>query len=71
MDNDIFGHVNNVNYYSYFDTNINQFLIEQAGFEAKTSLQIGFIVESCCRYLSSVSYPEMLIGGLRIAKNRQ
>tara|TARA_R110002167_G_scaffold20156_2_gene74121 strand:+ start:1763 stop:2212 length:450 start_codon:yes stop_codon:yes gene_type:complete len=68
MDNDMFGHVNNVNYYSYFDTIINQFLIEQGGFEPLTSSQIGFIVESSCRYLSPVSYPEKLVGGLRIGK---
>jgi len=68
MDNDMFGHVNNVNYYSYFDTIINQFLIEQGGFEPQISLQIGFIVESSCCYYSPVSYPEKLVGGLRIAK---
>lgn len=64
----MFGHVNNVNYYSYFDTVINQFLIEQAGFSPLESAQIGFIVESSCRYLSPVSYPEKLVGGLRIVK---
>lgn len=66
MDNDMFGHVNNVNYYSYFDTIINQFLIEQAGFEPLTSKQIGFIVKSSCNYISPVSYPQKLIGALRV-----
>jgi acyl-CoA thioester hydrolase len=66
MDNDMFGHVNNVNYYSYFDTVVNQFLIEQAGFEPMTSAQIGFIVKSNCSYIRSVSYPEELIGGFRV-----
>jgi acyl-CoA thioester hydrolase len=66
MDNDMFGHVNNVNYYSYFDTIINQFLIEQAEFVPQQSQQIGFIVKSSCRYISPVSYPQKLIGALRV-----
>ena len=66
MDNDMFGHVNNVNYYSYFDTIINQFLIEQAGFVPQKSQQIGFIVKSSCSYVSPVSYPQKLVGALRV-----
>jgi acyl-CoA thioester hydrolase len=66
MDNDMFGHVNNINYYSYFDTVVNQFLIEQADFEPMTSAQIGFIVKSNCDYISSVAYPEKLIGAFRV-----
>jgi acyl-CoA thioester hydrolase len=66
MDNDMFGHVNNINYYSYFDTVVNQFLIEQANFEPMTSAQIGFIVKSNCSYIRSVSYPEKLIGAFRV-----
>ncbi|PKH00349.1 thioesterase family protein [Paraglaciecola sp. MB-3u-78] len=66
MDNDMFGHVNNINYYSYFDTVVNQFLIEQAGFAPMTSAQIGFIVKSNCSYIRSVSYPEKLIGTFRV-----
>jgi acyl-CoA thioester hydrolase len=66
MDNDMFGHVNNVNYYSYFDTIINQFLIEQAGFVPQKSQQIGFIVKSSCSYDSPVSYPQKLVGALRV-----
>jgi len=68
MDNDMFGHVNNINYYSYFDTVVNQFLIEQANFEPMTSAQIGFIVKSNCSYIRSVSYPEKLIGAFRVAR---
>ena len=66
MDNDMFGHVNNVNYYSYFDTVINQFLIEHGGFVPMTSPQIGFIVKSSCNYIRAVSYPETLIGAFRV-----
>ncbi|QBY05877.1 acyl-CoA thioesterase [Thalassotalea sp. HSM 43] len=66
MDNDMFGHVNNVNYYSFFDTVINQFLIEYAGFEPNNSQQIGFIVSSQCQYFHSLCYPEKLIGAVRV-----
>ena len=66
MDNDMFGHVNNVNYYSYFDTVVNQFLIAQAGVNPMTSAQIGFIVKSSCHYISSVAYPQELIGAFRV-----
>jgi acyl-CoA thioester hydrolase len=66
MDNDMFGHVNNVHYYSYFDTIINQFLIEHAGFVPQTSQQIGFIVKSSCSYISPLSYPQKLLGALRV-----
>ena len=66
MDNDMFGHVNNINYYSYFDTVVNQFLIEQADFEPMTSEQIGFIVKSNCNYIRSVYYPEKLVGAFRV-----
>jgi acyl-CoA thioester hydrolase len=66
MNNDMFRHVNNINYYSYFDTVVNQFLIEQAGFNPMKSAQIGFIVKSSCNYLSSVAYPEKLIGVFRV-----
>nr|WP_112424275.1 thioesterase family protein [Thalassotalea crassostreae] len=68
MDNDIFGHVNNVNYYSYFDTVVNQFLIENAGFEPTKSEEIGFIVSSQCQYLHSIAYPDKLIGAFRVNK---
>ncbi|WP_299075194.1 thioesterase family protein [uncultured Paraglaciecola sp.] len=66
MDNDMFGHVNNVNYYSYFDTVINQFLITHADFAPMSSANIGFIVKSNCTYIRSVSYPEELIGAFRV-----
>jgi acyl-CoA thioester hydrolase len=68
MDNDMYGHVNNVNYYSYFDTVINQFLIEKAGFDPLTSKQIGFIVKSSCEYLRPVSYPQQLTGGFKVSR---
>lgn len=68
MDNDMYGHVNNVNYYSYFDTIVNQFLIERAGFDPVTSPQIGFIVKSSCEYLRPVGYPQKLTGGFKVMR---
>ena len=62
-DNDLFGHVNNVIYYSYFDTIVNQYLIEQGGFEPRTSQQIAYIVQSNCQYIKAISYPEKIQGG--------
>ena len=68
MDNDMYGHVNNVNYYSYFDTVINQFLIEKADFDPVTSKQIGFIVKSSCEYLRPVAYPQKLTGAFKVMR---
>lgn len=67
MDNDVYGHVNNVVYYSYFDTVINRVLIEEGGLDPAASEAIGLCVESGCRYVAPASYPEALDGGLRVA----
>lgn len=67
-DNDIYGHVNNVLYYSYFDTVINNYLIDSGRLDLEKSEVIGVCVESQCRYLESVTYPERLEAGLRIAE---
>jgi acyl-CoA thioester hydrolase len=66
MDNDVYGHVNNVTYYSYFDTVANAYLIEQGGLDVERSPVIGLVVESGCRYHAPVSYPERLRAGLRV-----
>ena len=67
MDNDVYGHVNNVVYYAYFDTVINRWLIEQGGLDIHGGPVIGLCVESMCRYLAPVAYPVDLEGGLRVA----
>ena len=67
-DDDAYGHVNNVVYYAYFDTVINRFLIEEGGLDPARSEAIGVCVESQCRYLSSISFPETVHAGLRVAK---
>jgi acyl-CoA thioester hydrolase len=66
MDNDVYGHVNNVVYYSYFDTIVNSFLINKAELDIKTSENIGYIVKSDCNYLASISYPEKILGAFRV-----
>lgn len=68
MDNDIYGHVNNVTYYSYFDSAANRFLIEECGLDISNGDIIGFVVSSGCEYLSPVAYPDELEAGLAIEK---
>ena len=66
MDNDIYGHVNNVAYYSYFDTVANQYLIEQGGLDIHAAEVVGFVVASNCQYLKPIAYPERLELGFRV-----
>ena len=54
MDNDVYGHVNNVVYYSYFDTVVNQYLIEQGALDIERSEVVGLVVETMCRYFSPI-----------------
>jgi acyl-CoA thioester hydrolase len=68
MDNDIYGHVNNVTYYSYFDTVANQYLIEEGGLDIQTAEIVGFVVASNCNYLSPIAHPELLSIGFRVNK---
>jgi acyl-CoA thioester hydrolase len=67
-DNDVYGHVNNVVYYEYFDTVINRYLIDQGGLDIERGPVIGVCVESQCTYKRPASFPEALEGGLRVAK---
>ena len=67
-DNDIYGHINNVQYYSYFDTVVNFYLIEKAGLNIHSSSIVGYAVNSSCNYLSAISYPNMIYVGLRVNK---
>lgn len=67
MDNDAYGHVNNVHYYSYFDSAVNAWLVEEGLLEIGTSPVIGLVVESGCRYFESVAFPERLEAGIRVA----
>lgn len=66
MDNDMYGHVNNVVYYSYFDTAVNQYLIEQGVLDPVRSDTIGLVVETQCRYFSSLGFPDLVHVGFRV-----
>ena len=68
QDNDLYGHVNNVVYYSYFDTVVNRFLIDQGGLRIHTAEVIGVVVDSQCSYFSAIAYPEMIEAGLAVSK---
>ena len=68
IDNDVYGHVNNVVYYSYFDTVVNQYLIEEGVLDIEHSTVIGLVVETQCRYFASISFPDVVHAGLRIAR---
>ena len=65
-DNDIYGHVNNVEYYAYFDTVINAFLIEEGGLDIHRGEVIGLCVESHCAYHRPLAFPEVVDAGLRV-----
>lgn len=68
MDNDVYGHVNNVNYYSYFDTLINRYLIDEGRLDFHDGPIIGLAVESLCRYYKSFAYPDVIDAGLRVGR---
>lgn len=68
MDNDIYGHVNNVVYYSYFDTIVNRYLIEEAKLDIHAGNIIGLMVNSHCNYHASISFPDKLVGALKVTR---
>jgi acyl-CoA thioester hydrolase len=66
LDNDIYGHVNNVVYYSYFDTVIAHYLMEEGGLDPWKSPVVGFAVESGCRYHRPLAFPDRVRAGLKV-----
>jgi acyl-CoA thioester hydrolase len=68
MDNDIYGHLNNVVYYSLFDTAVNQYLIEQGALDIHGGAVIGLVVETHCNYFDSLAFPQRIEAGLRVAQ---
>lgn len=68
MDNDVYGHVNNVVYYSYFDTAVNGHLMEYGALDYATGDIFGIVVETKCQFLKELAFPEVIEAGLRIAK---
>jgi len=67
-DNDIFGHINNVTYYSYVDTAVNNYLIHVGGFDPQTATIISVVAESRCQYFHSISYPDTVETHIRVKK---
>ena len=68
MDNDTYGHVNNVTYYSYFDTAVNEHLIRAGGLDIRTSSAIGIVAETACSFHKPLSFPETIDAGLAVAR---
>ena len=66
-DNDVYGHVNNVAYYAYFDSIANLYLIKEGGLDIHGPV-IGLVVASSCQFQAALAYPDELVGGLRVAK---
>lgn len=68
MDNDVYGHVNNVVYYSWFDTAVNAHLIEQGALDIHHGEVIGLVVETQCNYFAPLAFPQTVEAGIRVAK---
>jgi acyl-CoA thioester hydrolase len=67
MDNDVYGHVNNVVYYSWFDTAVNGYLIEQGALDIHSGQVIGLVVETQCHYFAPIAFPQRVSAGIRVA----
>ena len=67
-DNDIYGHVNNVAYYGYFDTIVNEYLIASGALDIHDGAVIGLVVETGCKYFAPLEFPQKLDGALRVAR---
>lgn len=68
MDNDVYGHMNNVVHYSLFDTAVNGWLIEQGVLDFRAGEQVGLVVETGCRYFAEMVFPDLVTAGIRVAR---
>jgi acyl-CoA thioester hydrolase len=68
MDNDVYGHVNNVQYYSFIDTAVALFLMENQVLDLATSTEVGLVVETQCRYFAPVTFPDRITCGIRCGR---
>ncbi len=68
MDNDLYGHINNVQYYSYFDTAVNRYLIEAGALDIHHGATIGLVVETHCNFFDSAAFPNDIEAGIRVAR---
>ena len=67
-DNDVYGHVNNVVYYAYFDTVLNRYLVDEGGLDFMGGPVIGIAVETMCRFHKPFAYPENVDAGMRVGR---
>jgi acyl-CoA thioester hydrolase len=67
-DNDVYGHINNVVYYAFFDTAVNQFLIKSDVLDIHAGLQIGLVIETGCNYFAPLAFPQPINAGIRVTK---
>jgi acyl-CoA thioester hydrolase len=68
MDNDVYGHVNNVTYYSYFDTAVNHHLIEAGGLDIHRDSAFGVVAETGCKFFRELQFPDIVDAGIRVAR---
>lgn len=68
MDNDVYGHVNNVVYYSWFDTAVNAYLMERGVLDIHRGQTIGLVIETQCNYFSPLAFPQVVEAGIRVAR---
>jgi acyl-CoA thioester hydrolase len=68
MDNDVYGHVNNVVYYSYFDTVVNEYLVSSGSLDIESSPVIGLVIETRCRFFRPLTFPDVVHAGLRVTQ---
>jgi acyl-CoA thioester hydrolase len=68
MDNDVYGHVNNVFYYSWFDTAVNAHLIEQGALDIHHGETLGLVIETHCNYFAPLAFPQTIEAGIRVAR---
>ena len=67
LDNDVYGHINNVVYYSWFDTAVNGLLIEGGAIDIHSGVVIGLVIETQCNYFAPLAFPEDVVAGIRVA----
>ena len=68
MDNDVYGHVNNVVHYSFFDTAVNGYLIEAGALDIHHGAVIGLVVQTQCHYFDALAFPQRVLAGLRVTQ---
>ena len=67
MDNDVYGHVNNVVYYSFFDTVVNKFLMEERQLDYSKGEVVGLVVQNKCQYYAPIAFPDVVVAGIKVA----